>query len=122
MSFFGIGNDLLLSPAEKRKREEAYYNKMYPFGKNQQDYEDEIINHYFSDNKNVIPTIKYMCLIRRENYIDKLETDNKDYNKMLKRIKLSDEQKKFVEVFSRLESEAKSLSELPTIEMIDKEL
>lgn len=121
MSFFGIGNDILLSPEQKRKREEAYYNKVYPFGKAQQDYEDEIIGHYFSDDKKMIPTIKYMCLIRREMYADKQET-NADYNKTLKRIKLTDKQKQFVEVFSKLVSEAKNYDELPTIETLDKEL
>lgn len=121
MAFNSFLSNLFMTPSQKKELDNNYYQKMYPFGSKQKDWEDKIIEKLYADKSKLIPTIKYMCLTRREMYIDLITNDeyyDKKYRKLIKRMSLSEEDINFVETFTKLEYSANSYSNLPTIEEI----
>lgn len=122
MAFNILGSDLFLSPKEKKAKQDAYFNKMYPLGTSQQKYEDEIFPKLFNDPKK-IPTYRYVSFIRREMYIDGIEQEEstlKRYKKTLKHMKIDEEEAGLIESLVKLEYKAKTIKELPDVDTIIK--
>ena len=78
MAFNSFIDNLFTTPSQKKERDLNYYHKMFPFGDKQKNWEDNIIETLYADNSKIIPTIKYMCLTRREMLIDSITND--EYN------------------------------------------
>lgn len=119
MAFSTLIKNMLMTPGQKKEENDQYLKKMFPLGNKQQEWENSIFEELFKD-KNRIPTIKYVCYARREMYIDNIALqddylNNRDYKKLLKRMKISDNELRIIEKLAKLENEAKDLSELPTI-------
>lgn len=122
MAFDKLLKNMFMTPDKKREEEDRYLKKIFPLGKEQQDWENKIFNELFKD-KDRISTIKYVSFVRREMYIDQvaLEDDylnNKEYKRLLNRMKISDDEERLIEKLVILEYKAKDISELPTIEQI----
>ena len=122
MAFDKLLKNMFMTPDKKREEEDRYLKKIFPLGKEQQDWENIIFNELFKD-KDRISTIKYVSFVRREMYIDQvaLEDDylnNKEYKRLLNRMKISDDEERLIEKLVILEYKAKDISELPTIEQI----
>lgn len=122
MAFDKLLKNMFMTSDKKREEEDRYLKKIFPLGKEQQDWENKIFDELFKD-KDRISTIKYVSFVRREMYIDgiALEDDhlnNKEYKRLLKRMKISDDEERLIEKLVILEHKAKDLSELPTIEQI----
>ena len=112
------------TPDKKKQADDDYFKKMFPFGQKQQQWENDMINKLIEDKKRV-PTIKYVNFIRREMYIDGIAKQNdhindKAYKKLLKRMKVTDEELSIIENLSSLQVQAKCFEELPTIDQILK--
>lgn len=127
MALSNFVKNMFMTPGQKKEIEDAYYKKMFPFGEVQQKWEDEMIKSLFPETKS-IATIKYLCLVRREMYIDKTVNNDlnnaitKDYLKLIKRMKISESEKDTIDAFARLEAKANSFEELPTLDDIKKEV
>ena len=126
MALTNFFKNMFMTPSEKKSIEDTYYKKMFPFGTKQQEWENDTINKLFATSKN-ISTIKYLCLVRREMYIDGTVNNNlddkitKDYNKLVKRMMVNKDEEKIIDTFARLTNNAKSIKELPSFEQIKKE-
>lgn len=122
MAFDKLLKNMFMTPDKKREEEDRYLKKIFPLGKEQQDWENKIFDELFKD-KDRISTIKYVSFVRREMFIDQvaLEDDylnNKEYKRLLNRMKISDDEERLIEKLVILEYKAKDISELPTIEQI----
>lgn len=118
MAFDSVFKNLFMTPSQKKQKTDDYFRKMFPYGEKQKNWEDNIIESIYADNKKLIPTIKYMCYTRREMLIDKTNNDeyfDKKYRKLLKRMKLSQKDIDFIEMFTKLEYEADRFSDLPAL-------
>ena len=121
-----FGKDLFMSPAKKKEQDNNYYQKIFPLGNKQQEWENKIFDKLFPNN-NHLPSLKYISFIRREMYIDGIQDDEttsnyKHYKKMSKRMKLSIDELAIIESLVKLENEAKSFDELPSIEKIKENI
>lgn len=127
MAFTNLIKNMFMTPGQKKATEDAYYKKMYPFKAEQQNWENEILSQLFDNDKKLI-TIKYLCLVRREMYIDGNVCDDLnnpaivDYVKLIKRMKISKSDETIIDVFAKLEARANSIEEMPTIVDIRKEI
>lgn len=126
MALTNFIKNMFMTPGQKKNIEDAYYSKMFPFGAKQQEWENKAIDVLFKGTKN-ISTIKYLCLVRREMYIDHTvnndldEKITKEYIKLVKRMKISEGEEKIIDALARLEAKAKDYDELPTLEQIKEE-
>ena len=126
MALTNFIKNMFMTPSQKKATDDAYYKKMFPFGAKQQQWENNMINELFVGRKN-ISTIKYLCLIRREMYIDKVVNSNmddkatKEYNKLVKRMMVNKDEEIIVDAFAKMTNEAKNINELPSLEQIKKE-
>lgn len=126
MALTNFIKNMFMTPGQKKNIEDAYYSKMFPFGSKQQEWENKAIDVLFKGTKN-ISTIKYLCLVRREMYIDHTvnndldEKITKEYIKLVKRMKISEDEEKIIDALARLEAKAKDYDELPTLEQIKEE-
>lgn len=110
------------TPKKKKETDDAYFNKMFPFGAKQQQWENEMFEKLITDKRR-IPSLKYVNFIRREMYIDKIaksddDVNDKNYKKLLKRMKITDDEKAIIEKLASLETAATSMKEMPTIDQI----
>ena len=126
MALTNFIKNMFMTPGQKKNIEDAYYSKMFPFGAKQQEWENKAIDVLFKGTKN-ISTIKYLCLVRREMYIDHTVNNDlddkitKEYIKLVKRMKISEGEEKIIDALARLEAKAKDYDELPTLEQIKEE-
>lgn len=126
MALTNFIKNMFMTPGQKKNIEDAYYSKMFPFGSKQQEWENKAIDVLFKGTKN-ISTIKYLCLVRREMYIDHTVNNDlddkitKEYIKLVKRMKISEGEEKIIDALARLEAKAKDYDELPTLEQIKEE-
>lgn len=62
------------SAKEKKKKQERYYKKLYPLGKQQQELEQTAVDRFFSDRKNKKPYLFELIILR-----EKLESLNDSF-------------------------------------------
>lgn len=119
------------SPKEKKRRDIAYKKMLYPFGDKQIEWENNILNELFPNRQKDQPTFKYICICYKENIIKaNLDPDDenyvpyeyslKNYKKMLSKMKINDEEILLIENLAKLQLDAESFEQLPTIELIKK--
>jgi len=68
------------SKATREKRERAYYGKMFPFGKEQNDWEVAILTELFPDKKKRVQELHFALLTFREDLAyTELDPEDDDY-------------------------------------------
>ncbi|GEM_PF-1118068 len=68
------------SRAKREKRERAYYGRMFPFGKEQNDWEVKILTELYPDKKRRVQELHFALLTLRENLLNtELDEENDDY-------------------------------------------
>jgi len=111
-----FGDGWFTSPSQQKELDEAYFKKMFPFKDEQRIWENETLKYFF-DNDDKINAIKYASYVLREMLIDDKYNED-EFLKVIKFSRLNNEEKHFIECFTKLEFEATSISELPGVEKI----
>ena len=118
----GMFDNWFQTPERKKEAENYYFNKMFPFGIQQQQWENEMMDQLIED-KSRMQLVKYVCFARREMYIDGTAkdddmTNNEEYKRLLKKMKITEQECSIIENYSKLVTQASCMEELPTIEQI----
>lgn len=119
------------TPKEKKRKEIAYKKMLYPFGDKQNEWENNILKELFPNKNKQQPSFKYICICYKESLIKSqldpdedeyipLEYSLKKYEKMVKRMKIDVEDLQIIENLAKLQIQAKSFEQLPTIDDIKK--
>jgi len=68
------------SKAKREKRERAYYGRMFPFGKEQSEWEVAMLGELYPDKKKRIQELHFALLTLRENLLNtELNEEDDDY-------------------------------------------
>ena len=132
---FGIGWLDFSSKKEKDRYKSAYKKLLFPFGDQQEKWEEKIYNEVFSEFKNCdVSSLRYIGLLLRQKYcVSKLDEDSieremfedeTDIPKMVKNLRISDEQFSLVKTIVDCENKANLYEDLPdsnTIKQIVKQ-
>ena len=116
---------------QRKRREQAYFRKMFPLGKEEQEWERNTLGELFP--KKDVPYANYLLLTLREYlYATKLDEDDEDYicdvqtaldlwRKDRTYSTFRQEQVNLIEKIAFLENMAGSLDELPALEDIRRQ-
>jgi len=118
------------SRKQREKRERAYYGRMFPFGKEQKDWEVETLKELFPEYKKRVEEVHFALLTLRENLLNtQLDEDDDDYmdpeeafgdwvrcdiTRQLVKKGIAPK----IYAMAVLENEAGSLEEMPTVDQI----
>lgn len=116
------------SKEEKEKRRKRYFNKMYPFGEAQHQWEIDILKELYPKSR-MRKDMHYGIITLRQAFVSsRLDKDSEHYvalkvghgmwkkDRMMKDLK--PEEKKVIEAIAYLEDKAESFEELPEIDAI----
>lgn len=119
--------------AQREKREKAYAQKMFPFGKEEREWEIATIKELFPELKKYIQEVHFDVLTLREGLLNTmLEEDDEDYqtveeamheweNADITKSLMKKGYMPYIKAMAILENNAASLEELPTVDQIKEE-
>jgi len=112
--------NMLFDFRSQKQRDEdaaAFRDKMYPFGQHKVKWEEETFNELFAYRKRDIPLLRYSAINHREQTLNNNSQD-KEWHKAVKIMRMSKEEIKTIELINKIEIEAQSVDELPTIDQL----